>query len=254
MLKRRLLNTLTFLLCLLVATGAFVPFPDAHAATTRVIAFSGYKWDVRTEAGGPGPNAWSSSNVHVDANGYLHLKITNQGGSWYCAEVTSERYFGFGKYQFQVIGRVDRFDPNIVLGLFNYPTPNVGPDGTNEIDIEFAHWGDPSYPIGNYTVWPAVAGPAQRTRSFNLTLGNPNTTQRFIWSSKRIVFQSLRGFANGNVGQVAAWAFQPSNYLRTIPQHPMHVHFNLWLFQGQPPLNGMPVEIVLKSFKFTPAP
>ena len=48
---------------------------------------------------------------------------------------------GFGRYQFQVIGRIDQLDPNVVLGLFKYPTPDVGPDGTNEIDIEFAQWG-----------------------------------------------------------------------------------------------------------------
>jgi hypothetical protein len=43
---------------------------------------------------------------------------------------------GFGRYQFWIEGRVDRLDPNVVLGLLNYPTPDVGPDATNEIDID----------------------------------------------------------------------------------------------------------------------
>ena len=239
---------------LLVAGQGFVPLVNAQAAAARVISFSGYKWQVRTGTGGPGPNLWSGSNVRVDSKGYLRLKITKQSGQWYAAEITSQKFFGFGRYQFQVIGWVDRFDPNVVLGLFNYPTPDVGPDGTNEIDIEFAHWGDPSYPIGNYTVWPAVIGPAQRTRSFGFSLSSPNTTQRFNWTSKKVVFKSLRGFTDVNSGQYATWVFQPADYLRYIPQHPMQVHFNLWLLDGQAPLDGVPVEIVLKSFKFTPAP
>ena len=41
-----------------------------------------------------------------------------------------------------------------------YPTPDVGPDGTHEIDIEFAKWGVPDAKIGNYTVWPVKRGPA----------------------------------------------------------------------------------------------
>jgi len=253
MLKKTLLIAL-FLLVAFSATQGFVPLAQAQPAAVRIITFSGYKWDVRTGTGGPGPNSWSSSNVRVDANGYLHLKITNQSGQWYSSEVTSEKFFGFGKYQFQVIGRVDQFDPNIVLGLFNYPTPVIGPDGTNEIDIEFSHWGNAAYPIGNYTVWPAVPGPAQHSHSFPFSLGSANTTQRFTWGSKKIIFQSLHGFTDGSLGQYAGWAFQPASYLRYIPQHAMQVHFNLWLFQGQPPVNGQPVEIILKSFKFTPAP
>ena len=34
---------------------------------------------------------------------------------------------GFGRYQFQVAGRLDLLDDNVVLGLFNYPAGDVGP-------------------------------------------------------------------------------------------------------------------------------
>jgi hypothetical protein len=52
-----------------------------------------------------------------------------------------DQRFGFGRYEFRLLGRPDQFDDNVVLGLFNYTVPEVGPDGTNEIDIEFATWG-----------------------------------------------------------------------------------------------------------------
>ena len=61
---------------------------------------------------------------------------------------------GFGTYQFKVIGRPDLFDDNVVLGLFNYTRPDVGPDATNEIDIEFAKWGGSQSQMGNWAVYP----------------------------------------------------------------------------------------------------
>ena len=77
---------------------------------------------------------------------------------------------GFGRYQFQISGRIDRFDDNVVLGLFNYPTGDVGPDATHEIDIEFARWGDAKNPIGNYTVWPVEKSLKQVSKSFPFDL------------------------------------------------------------------------------------
>jgi hypothetical protein len=105
------------------------------------IEFGGYTWAVRSGRGGPGPNVWDENNAWLDASTNLHLKISQRDGKWSCAEVTMRRRLGFGRYQFQATGRLDRFDDNVVLGLFNYLTGDVGPDGTHEIDIEFAWWG-----------------------------------------------------------------------------------------------------------------
>ncbi len=33
---------------------------------------------------------------------------------------------------------------------------HVGPDGTHEIDNEFARWSHTKNPMGSYTVWPVV--------------------------------------------------------------------------------------------------
>lgn len=124
-----------------------------------MISFSGYDWEVRSGTGGPGPNDWSADNVFVDADG-LHLKISNSGSTWSCAEVTLTQRLGFGVYEFQLTGRPDLFDRNVVLGLFNYPPADVGPDGTNEIDIEFAQWGQAGNRNRlNWTVYPPALGP-----------------------------------------------------------------------------------------------
>ena len=157
---------------------------DVAAVSTstkaHVIRFSGYDWEVRPDSvGGPGPNHWDAGNVTLDRQGRLHLKLTHQGGVWHCAEVTTLRSFGFGRYQFQVTGALDRLDPNVVFGLFDYPPPAVGPDGTNEIDIEYSRWGDPAYFPASATVYPAHTGPEPVSHPFPMPTGLADTTQRF---------------------------------------------------------------------------
>jgi hypothetical protein len=222
-------------------------------AKPRTIAFSGYSWTVRADGkGGPGPNHWKSANVWLDENGSLHLKLTHQGGRWYCAELETTEPLGFGTYQFWLDTRIDDFDPNIVLGLFNYTTPDIGPDGTNEIDIEFARWGNPKWPNGNYTVFPAKVGKPDTTHGFEITDTSSQSTHRFTWSSKAVKFQSLSGHQNGSAGKYAAWTFAPDNPKALVPQHPIPVHINLWLAKGNAPIDGQEVEVVVRAFSFTP--
>ena len=96
--------------------------------SAKTIYFAGYNWMVKSGDNiGPGPNSWDENNVWVDQNGYLHLALTNRGGQWYCSQVSMVVRLGFGRYQFWVIGRIDKLDPNVVVGLFNYPTPRCRP-------------------------------------------------------------------------------------------------------------------------------
>ena len=233
--------------------------PFAHAQNRlKTLRFGGYEWEVReSKHEGPGPNDWNADNVRVDNKGALHLKITRHAGQWTCAEITSKRKFGFGTYQFNLVGRIDRLDPNLVLGLFNYPTPDLGKDGTNEIDIEFAHWGNSKFPIGNYTVWPAKSGIAQSSKTFDFSLASlkankSETVQRFLWKKDEIRFQSFAGSPEKNTVPFGDYLFKPENPTEAIPQHPLPVHLNLWLFKGLPPTNGSEVEIVVTKFVFLP--
>ena len=220
--------------------------PSAPGATQ--VVFAGRVFHVRSGAGGPGPNAWSAQNVWVDAQGALHLKIANVNGQWSCAEVYTNEALGFGTYQFKVAGHPELLDPNVVLGIFNYPTPDIGPDGTNEIDIEFATWGGVQAQHGNWTVWPAVAGPSQATHAFDPQAVRGVGTHKFNWTSRSVQFQSLTGnraYAN--------WTFAPADYLHQVPQHAMPLHINFWLFQGHAPMDGKDAEIVISAFNFAPA-
>lgn len=246
----RLLMVIASLVAIAWSVSRAHASPGALPAQT--LQFSGYEWMVRAGNGGPGPNEWDANNVWVDTDGYLHLKISNNGGQWTCAEVTTTERLGFGRYQFQVIGALDHLDRNVVLGLFNYPTPDVGADGTNEIDIEFAQWGNAAYPHGNYTVWAAKQGFPPRSQTFDFALGGMYSTQRFTWSRRAILFQSLHGHRNGNRFEFARWQFAPKAYRKRIPQNPLPAHINLWLFQGNAPGDNQEVELIIKRFTFIP--
>lgn len=234
-------------LLLFGAAAAAIALP----AQARTVAFGGLSWQVRADGkGGPGPNHWDDANVWLDDNGALHLKISQVGGRWYCAELETTQPLGFGTYQFWVDTRVDNFDPNVVLGLFDYGAS----DGTDEIDIEFARWGHRKWPNGNYTVYPAKAGKPDAHVTFEVESTAAESTQRFIRSPSQVAFQSLEGHQNGSGGLYQSWTFAPANPKARVPQAPLPVHINLWLAKGNAPLDGQEVEVVIRDFSFVPAP
>jgi len=209
-----------------------------NAQTT--IQFSGLTWNVRNGSGGPGPNLWSDSpnSVWVDTEGQLHLKIRKVGSSWYCSEVYAQKSYGYGEYRFYVAGNVEKYDPEIVAGLFTYETD------TREIDIEFSRWGNPSNVDGWFTVQPVVAGNQQ---SFAMNLMGDNSTHKFTWSSNSIFFQSYRGHSEtlpSSDSLIKAWNYT-GNY--NPPTGNESLHINFWLFGGHVPVNQQEAELVIKA-------
>jgi hypothetical protein len=231
--------------------AALILVTPALSSQAKEIQFGGYTWTVRTGRGGPGPNAWNEDNVWLDSATNLHLKISQRGGKWSCAEITMRKRLGFGRYEFQTAGRLDLLDDNVVLGLFNYPTADAGPDGTHEIDIEFARWGSATNPMGNFTVWPAQQGLKHMTKPFVFSLAGDRSTHRFTWRRGQVLFQSLQGHRDDDGEELSRWLYQPKEPTRSISQQAMPVHVNLWLFRGLPPKNGLEVEVILHGFKFT---
>jgi hypothetical protein len=219
----------------------------------RQFAFSDYDWWIKTSSGslaGPGLNYFSDStnNVWVDAQGALHLKIINISGQWQCAEIISDRSFGYGQYRFTVTAPVNTLDANAVLGFFTWSDDSAYND--REIDMELSRW---SYAFGpsnveDFAVAPYNSGQVQR---FPLPAGMTNTSHSFIWQSNNIAFQTLNG--------VSASSPAPTNVLQswtcaigTPPPGGEQVHINLWLNHGSAPTNGQPVEVIISKFEFAP--
>ncbi|MBC8101682.1 MAG: glycoside hydrolase family 16 protein [Cytophagales bacterium] len=221
------------------------------------LLFSGYEWTIKTGASaGPGPNRWEAANVQLDVRKRLCLTVRRDASGWSCAEVALNRRLHFGLYEFQTIGLLETLDPNIVAGLFNYPPPEVGPNRTNEIDVEWARWGNAKNPIGNFTLWPAKPGAKPVSHTFNPPPGIAEATHRFLWLPDRILWQSFRGHKKNlqdQGGEFARWEFKPPAGSGLIPQRPLPVLINLWLFEGRPPQSGRETMMILSRFTHQPA-
>lgn len=98
---------------------------SAGPEPVRVLRFSGHDWSVRqfgSDRYGM-PHLYKSSNVSVDDNGYLHLRVTQQGTKWTCSEVELPRSLGLGKYKV-LLGGIETLGPATVFGMFT-KAPNT---------------------------------------------------------------------------------------------------------------------------------
>jgi hypothetical protein len=191
---------------------------------------------------GPGPNVFSDSaaNVWVDALGRLHLKLTYAKGRWRCAEVINTESLGRGRYTFELDSRVDALDPNVVLGLFTWSDDPAY--ANRELDIEFSRWGNAADPTnGQYVVQPYDgSGHLQRIAQ---PAASPST-HSFDWQAGAVTFSSA-------TAAPSPWTYTGAD---VPPPGTEHARMNLWLYRGAPPADGKSVEVVVKSFSFTPAP
>ncbi len=209
----------------------------------RMVAWSGQSWTVKASRTpvGPGPNLFSDSidNVWVDPVGRLHLKITSRRGRWHAAEVVLGHSLGHGTYRFVLASRLDRFDPNVVAGLFTWSDEPASHH--REIDIEFGRWSDAPQCNARYTVQPYDA--AGHGHAFRQTAAAPSSHE-FRWASDRVSFRSA-----GPTGQaVANWDYCGPDVPTAGDER---TRVNLWLHGGAPPADGAEVELVLDAFIFT---
>lgn len=202
------------------------------------ISFGGYSWQVKSSNSpvGPGPNVFSTENVSVDSQG-LHLQIAHRNGTWTAAEVIGDTSLGYGTYTFTVASAVNSLDPQVVLGMFTWS--DKARFNHREVDIEVARWGNPSDPSNaQFVVQPWDA--AGNLSRFNVSTENP-TTYSFTWTPGRIHFEASTGATFTVTGD------------EVPPAGGETPRINLWLFEGNPPQDGQPVEVVLSNFRFEPA-
>jgi hypothetical protein len=172
----------------------------ASAITTRVdpatrsFHWSGYDWWVKTATSpfDPGPNYFSDSttNVFVDMQGRLHLRITHVGNQWRCAEIVSQTTFGYGTYAFHLASPVDALAPNVTLGLFTWTDQ---PDFAHrEIDFEGGRWGNAAdYANAQFVVQP-YDQPSHLVR-YRIPDPPTNSVPSFNWQTNAITFFCATG-------------------------------------------------------------
>ena len=238
---------------LLALIGSTTLLAASHVEA-KTILFSGYNWTIKNSAGkvGPGSNYFSdsSNNVWVDTQGRLHLKITKQGGRWYCAEVVSQSSFGYGTYRFYLDSAVENLDKNAVLGLFTWSDDPAWHN--REIDFEASRWGQANNLNAQYVVQP-YTNPQNIVR-FNIPPGSIQTIHSFNWQSTSVSFLSVKGTNPAPTNQsdiIQQWTNTGSD----VPQAGgENARMNLWLFNGTKPSNGQSVEVIVSKFEFVPGP
>jgi len=158
----------------------------------RNIEFAGRTWFVQDGYYGPGPNYFSDniSNVWLDVNGYLHLRLRASGGTWYCPSIRTVEPTGYGMHRFYVTGTLTNLDPNVIFSPFVYY------DTSHEIDIEFARWGNTNTGIHNAQFVVQPHDTSGNIHTFESSQVTENTTHYFDWSATSVHFKSFL-FRNG---------------------------------------------------------
>jgi hypothetical protein len=225
----------------------------------RALAFSGYKWRVKTCPDckqGPGPNYFSDArrDVWVDAEG-LHLRIRKGKNGWFSSEVVSEPSFGYGTYIFQTNSRVDLIDANMVVGLFTWDSKAYHPTH-RELDVEFARWGNESEPTNaQFVAQPCSQCPGCDDCSrFTVELSNTDKhlTTYMTWGPRSVEFRTYRGKHQDNPPE-GALIHQWTKTGADVPSPgKVNIRFNFWLLNGEVPINGEGSEVVIESFVFQP--
>jgi hypothetical protein len=218
-------------------TGDFADRPR------KLLTFSGYEWEVRqAPSDRGGANDYDPANAWIDADGALHLRLTQQDGRWTSAEVILTRALGYGTYAFTV-RETAHLDPAAALGMLTWD--DEGADQNHrELDIEISQWGDRSIPNGQYVLQPYYV-PANVAR-FSAPRGQ--LTHSFRWEPGRASFQTVRG-SSATRGVIVA----QHEFTSGVPTPGTErVRMNLYFFRFSPVPPEKDVEVVIERFQYLP--
>jgi len=253
-----------------------------NANAANVLSWMGHSWDITpygtpiggAETGNTATCKSDPANVSVDANGYLHLKITSAG---YGSEMFTHDLIGFGTYQWQIQGNnIYNMDPQVVLGPFNYgpqANPAIGTDGENELDMEWSQWDGTTAPNNfDFTFYPSTGnricpnknncGLGELEHNFLLpATASGFTTARLQWYSTTVTGTIMDGLQplGTTAGVTQTDLLDPAHNipagvyytdpLKGIPQVPLPMGVNLWCYGPKPAHNW---EIIIQSFQYAP--
>jgi hypothetical protein len=167
---------------------AVASVPGAAQPPSPFVEFSGYQWRLRTAPSSRGGvNTYSPSNITVDAQGAMRLRIARTEKDWSCAEATLTRNLGYGTYEFVVHG-LDALEPAAVFCFFTYDYAG-GSQHSREMATEISRWGDPTRKNAQYVLQPYYV--AANVHRFNAPPGTLTFSLR--WDYGRAAFRTLRG-------------------------------------------------------------
>ena len=212
--------------------------PGAARPPSPVVDFSGYQWRLRTAPSSRGgPNLYSPSNISVDEQGAMHLRISKTEKGWICAEASLTRNLGYGTYEF-VVRRLDTLEPAAVFAMFTYDYAS-GALFNREMDIEVSRWGDPAKENAQYVLQPYYV--AANVHRFKAPAGTLTFSLR--WERDRATFRTLRG--STQVSEYAFTAGVPSPGIESI-------RVVLYVYGVAVVKLQHPMEVVIERFTYFP--
>ncbi len=219
----------------------------ALRAVPTTLRFSGYEWEARHRPSNRGgrPNSYDPRNAFVDANGFLHLRISGHPGAWNCAEVMMTRSLGYGTYHF-VVRDTSHLEPAAVVTLYTWNETN--PDQNHrEVAIELSRWGqaDPNGKNAQYVIQPYYV-PANVAR-FAAPAGPLTYSMR--WLPGTVNFNTVRGVdPTARPRQVSEHVFTSG-----VPTPGGEtVHMSLYVFQQSTAPLQNETEVVIEKFEYLP--
>ncbi|MGH9632467.1 MAG: glycoside hydrolase family 16 protein [Bryobacteraceae bacterium] len=212
--------------------------PGAERPPSPVMDFSGYQWRLRdAPSSRGGQNVYSPSNISIDEQGAMHLRISKAEKDWSCAEASLTRNLGYGTYEFVVRG-LETLEPAAVFGMFTYDYAS-GALRNREMDIEISRWGDPANKNAQYALQPYDV--ATNVHRFNVPAGTLTFSLR--WEQGRITFRTLRG--STDVSEHAFTAGVPSPGIESI-------RIALYVYRAAVGKLQHPMEVVIERFTYYP--
>jgi hypothetical protein len=209
----------------------------------KVLAFSGYEWEVRrTPSDRGGQNDYDPANAWTDAEGLLHLRLAARDGHWTSAEVILTRSLGYGTYAFTVRD-TSTLDPSAAFGMITWDDEAVD-QNHRELDIEISQWGDPRLPNAQYVLQPYYV-PANVAR-FAALAGT--LTHAFRWEPGRVSFRTARG-RNAMTGRAVA-SHQFTSGVPSPGTERVRIHLYYFRYGPRPPQKD--VEVVVERFQYLP--
>lgn len=217
----------------------------------RTISFQNLDFKVKdsgSDVMGPNANNWSDSkeNVHIDEKGYLNLNLVKKDNKWYASEVVLPLDLGYGRYEFRVIGAMDKVDPNVMMSMFLYA------DDNSEIDIEFSRFKADSEvnQEGNmqFVVQPYYK--AGNTNRFELKQGGSYTSYVIDYRSDSIKFEAYHGNDTSNKKNlIKEW-----NYTGKYIPSPegLKLRANVYIRGKEAPSEDSTLGFKFRRIKFTP--
>ena len=217
--------------------------PGKPIPPPKIIHFSGYDWIARSASSDRGgvTNPYDPANVWTDQKGYLHLRMDQRDGRWYCAEVNLTRSLGFGTYRV-VVQNSAHIGPSAVVSMFTYDEGSVE-EARRELDIELSRWGNSAGKNAQFVVQPFYV--PENVVRFDAPPGR--MTYTFRWQPESATFMADRGSAPG------APAISQHVFTSGIPQAMgQTVHIDLYNFHHAGSSLQQPAEVVIEKFEYLP--